>query len=82
MSDFTDAEIDKLLEVMCHKERLTKLTAEQLIAVTLGTTHADSIIVVELMNRVLPHWEQRPDNYYDDVAARIIKPSANKETSP
>lgn len=57
-----------------NRDRLAKLTRLQLIAATLGSDAADYDVVVELMNRVLPHWEQLHDKTIDAAVASLPSP--------
>jgi hypothetical protein len=57
-TQFTPEQLDKVLSILDEQHRLSKLTPRQLIDEALNTPHADNLLVTELMNRVLPQWEQ------------------------
>jgi len=62
----TYRQIQNALDMLDESDRLKNLTAHQLIAETLASPAADWFIVTELMNRVLPGWQDVPDGAYDE----------------
>jgi hypothetical protein len=62
-----------VLSLLSTQKRLSGLSAWALVQEVLETPHADSLAVIELMNRVYPGWEQ-----HDNEPVRPI-PSPGKE---
>lgn len=59
-SEITNEQVEKLLSVLKTRDDIETLTNQQLVAKVLDTKHADSLFVLELMNRVDPGWYKRP----------------------
>lgn len=59
MTPPTDRQLDRLYAILHESERLSKLTARELIYECLGRSSADDPHVTELMNRVMPGWERQ-----------------------
>jgi len=52
--------LDNMLACLDNQDALRKLSAKELIEECLQSDAADELVVIELMNRVLPGWENLP----------------------
>jgi hypothetical protein len=68
--------IDKLLAVMAEAERLGKLSNLQLIQELLDRPASEDAVVLEMMDRLCPGWEE--DTIWDDS----LPPELNDDSRP
>lgn len=71
-----ERKVQDVLSLLGNIERLSKCTPQALIAETLANGAAEHLVVVELMNRVLPGWENAPLGTYDEPS----NPSGRSQT--
>lgn len=56
-----ESSAEKLLQILKERERLSKLSVEELIHEVLNTSLGDNFLVLELLNRLRPGWEDMLD---------------------